>query len=117
MDCLRISPEGSAFLGRFASELGALASDIESFQDVLADMLSPMEGGRIPIQSQAMDELSQRAHALAGVAARMAVDGALEGGSVKDLVIGVTLGALAQRLSADGQGNRDEREELQLFSR
>lgn len=117
MTSTRISTEGLAFLSRFAAELAGLASDLERFQDSLADILAQGEGRPIPVQSQAVDELSQRAHALAAIAARVAVDGALEESSIDGLIAGVTLSALAQRLSSAGhEGGRDEGGELLLFA-
>lgn len=89
------SPE--AFLARYAQELELLASGLESLQLTLAE--KNMRGGAMaPVGQQALDELTQRAQALAGIARRLPPIATLDMASVSMLTASVTLADVAARL-------------------
>ena len=91
-------PAVSTFLGRFAHELDSVAVAVHDLQGFPA-FTDCGAAARMDCRLQALDELSQRIHALALVAARLAdqVDDAVL--PVPALIRGLTLSGLAARLS------------------
>lgn len=106
---------GPKFLGRFAAEVGALAGDLEAFQDVLCNALRSPDRLDAPERIQALDELSQRARALANVAAALAEANVLNTRAPEQLAMTVTLSDLARRLAGDTSEASKNEGELQLF--
>ena len=107
----RTAKAPSDFLERYAREVDTLAADLDAFQDVLCRILS--QSGNADGSGQALDEMAQRARALADVARRMAQEG--PAGPVEELVAGVTLEDVLQRLSGSGTAPGNSGGELEFF--
>jgi hypothetical protein len=87
------------FLTRYAAELDALATDLAFLQHALVEHGLSDARSRLNPQLQSLDDLTQRAEALAEIAHRLAMAGApttTEAG--ERLVQGVKLAQLGRRL-------------------
>ncbi len=87
----------SEFLERYAREVDTLAADLDAFQDVLCRLLDEAKGRPADGSGQALDEMAQRARALADVARSMAKNGASS--PIEHLTADVKLDDVLQRLS------------------
>ena len=93
----------SEFLERYAREVDTLATDLDAFQDVLCRILEEARGRMSDGSGQALDEMAQRARALADVARSMAKNGAAS--PVEHLTADVKLDDVLQRLSGSESGS------------
>jgi hypothetical protein len=91
------------FLERYAREVDTLAADLDAFQDVLCRLLDDAKGRSADGSGQALDEMAQRARALADVARSMAKNGASS--PVEHLTADVKLDDVLQRLSGSESGS------------
>lgn len=103
----------SVFLERYAREVDSLAADLDAFQDVLCRILDEAKGRPADGSGQALDEMAQRARALADVARRMATGGAT--GRVEDLTADVKLDDVLQRLSGEDAPSGANGGDLEFF--
>jgi hypothetical protein len=93
----------SDFLERYAREVDTLAADLDAFQDVLCRMLDQAQARPADGSGQALDEMAQRARALADVARNIARNGASS--PVEHLTADVKLDDVLQRLSGSESGS------------
>jgi hypothetical protein len=93
----------SEFLERYAREVDTLAADLDAFQDVLCRILDQAQARPADGSGQALDEMAQRARALADVARNIAKNGASS--PVEHLTADVKLEDVLQRLSGSESGS------------
>ncbi len=85
------------FLSRYADELDGLARGLETLQTTLAEARVRSEGGTEGMQ--ALDALTQRAHALAQIARRMTGLGSFSDPTIRLMIANVKLADVAARLT------------------
>lgn len=87
------------FLTRYADELDALARDLEKLQTTLAD--ARIKTTKAPEGQQALDELTQRAQALADVARRISSGERHSDQTIRLIIANVKLADVAARLAGE----------------
>lgn len=98
MRALGAEPFESSFMSRFARELESIAVAVHDLQGLQTFTADSTDSG-LDLRLQSLDELSQRIHAMALVAVRLAdvVDDRCL--SVPSILAGLTLSRLSDRLS------------------
>jgi hypothetical protein len=108
---VRTAKSSSDFLERYAREVDTLAADLDAFQDVLCRILDQAQAR--DGSGQALDEMAQRARALADVARNIAKQGASS--PVEHLTADVKLDDVLQRLSGSAAPAGANGGKLELF--
>jgi hypothetical protein len=107
------APISSRFLELFVDELHRLSRDLDRLQHIIADVNAA--GTRPPRQLQHLDEITQRADALAKLATGVFVTGAASFDERARLISEISLSDLARRLSGQACDAVSPRGELELF--
>jgi hypothetical protein len=114
------SPESHAdasptFFRRFSGELTRLASDLDDFQNALSMLAVTQNDAETTIRIQALDELVQRAQALADVADHMTIEAPSSAVAVQRIVGAIGLRTLAESLSGEARAPESQEGEFELF--
>ena len=114
------SPESHAdasptFFRRFSAELVRLAADLDNFQNVLSILAGTTSNTEATMRVQALDELVQRAQALASVADHMTIEAPSNAAAIERIVSGIGLKTLVISLSGAAPNPDAEEGEFHLF--
>jgi len=104
-----------AFFRRFSAELTRLAADLDDFQGAFSMFAAAQNDPQTTIRIQALDELVQRAQALADVADRMTLEAPSSAAAIERIVGAIGLGALAGSLAGEAPAPESREGEFQLF--
>jgi hypothetical protein len=103
------------FFRRFSAELTRLATDLDAFQNILVMLTKASTDTDATIHAQRLDELVQRAHALAGVADHMTIEAPSSAAAIERIVGAIGLRSLAASLSGEAPAPIAEEGEFHLF--
>lgn len=103
------------FFRRFSAELVQLAADFEHLQVSFGFVDAEASDTETAIRVQALDELVQRARALADVAGYMTIEAPSSPVAIQRIIGGIGLRSLAARLAGEAPAAATHEGEFHLF--